>query len=129
MLDVDSSDGRCNVCEGYSPCMTFSRGAGFWITNRGRRALKVEMLRLQGINPRTFNACVPDSVVGAQIGNAMSVNIVERVLCRMLPTVGLVPHGAIKDPWIEQVDDTVPSGLKRLTDSVGHKVGKRLRVA
>lgn len=48
-----------------------------------------EMLRLQGFQPRQFRTVVSPSEVGKQCGNAMSVNVLERVLVNLLPAAGL----------------------------------------
>ena len=48
-----------------------------------------ELLRPQGLNPAKFIKAVPDAALGKQIGNAMSVNCVERVFVRLLPAAGL----------------------------------------
>ena len=42
-----------------------------------------EMFRLQGINPGVFTKAVPDTDVGQQIGNALSANVVERLLLQV----------------------------------------------
>ena len=39
-----------------------------------------EMVRLQGIDPEEFIKAASPSEMGKQIGNAMSVNIIERIL-------------------------------------------------
>ena len=39
-----------------------------------------EMMRLQGILPDDIKVAVSDVELGKQIGNAMSVNVVERLL-------------------------------------------------
>lgn len=39
-----------------TPCMTYSRSQGHWLTNRGRRVNKAEMRRLQGFNPEKMSA-------------------------------------------------------------------------
>ena len=49
LVDCDSSAGRMSFAFDVSPCLTSSRGNGHWITNRGRRMTKAEMMRLQGM--------------------------------------------------------------------------------
>ena len=41
---------------------------------------------------------VPASIVGHACGNALSENVVERILSRLLPAAGLVPD-ALPDFW------------------------------
>merc|ERR1712153_235976 len=98
IVDCDSSPGRSVVVRGYSPCITCSRGAGHWLTNRGRRMLKTEMMRLQGMNPTKFMVAVSESRLGHQLGNTMSVCVLERLFTRLLPAAKLVGR-TIKDRW------------------------------
>ena len=51
---------------------------------------KAEMLRLQGINPTTFTVDVSQPILGQQIGNAMSVNVIERILVAALKAANIV---------------------------------------
>ena len=48
-----------------------------------------EMLRLQGFQPSQFRTVVSSSELGKQCGNAMSVNVLERVLAKLLPAARL----------------------------------------
>ena len=114
MVDCGSSEDRCKSVEGVSPCMTCSRGDGHWVTNRGRRTTKAEMLRLQGMNPRKFNVSVSECQLGKQLGNTMSVNVLERILTRLLPAAGLV-KGSLRDRWEDG------SALKELSATRGFK--------
>merc|ERR1711865_45710 len=98
IVDCDSSPGRSVVTRGYSPCITCSRGGGHWLTNRGRRMLKTEMMRLQGMDPTNFTVAVSENRLGHQLGNTMSVCVLERLFTRLLPTAKLV-RGTIKDRW------------------------------
>merc|ERR1712079_149102 len=99
LVDCDSSPHRMKCTKGFSPCITCSRGSGHWVTSRKRRLTKAEMMRLQGIEPENFKVVVSDTQLGKQIGNSMSVNVLERVLLRALPAGGLVGHGAMLDRW------------------------------
>jgi DNA (cytosine-5)-methyltransferase 1 len=99
VVDHDSSTYRCGWSNGYVPCMTCRRGAGHWVTNRGRRLTKEEMMRFQGMDPTQFVVAVPDGPLGVQLGNTMSVNVLERLLVRLLPAAGLVKSNAVVDRW------------------------------
>ena len=114
VVDCGSSDYRCQSVEGVSPCMTCSRADGHWVTNRGRRLTKEEMLRLQGMNPRKFNVSVSECQLGKQLGNTMSVNVLERILTRLLPAAGLV-KGPLRDRWEDG------SALKELSATRGFR--------
>ena len=49
------------------------------------------------MNPDKFKMVVKKTHWHKQLGNAMSVNVVERLLVRLLPAVGLT--GALPDRW------------------------------
>jgi len=115
VVDVDSTPRFCGVMYDRTMCMTKSRPLGFWVTSRGRRMNKDEMLRCQGME-RSFEQVVRDSALGAQIGNAMSQNIIERLLCRLLPAAGLVqPTQRLYDRWAAATSkgETRPKPLRR----------------
>merc|ERR1712128_31858 len=69
-----------------------------WLTNRGRRMLKTEMTRLQGMDPTKFTVAVSENRLGHQLGNTMSVCVLERLFTQILPAAKLV-RGTIKDRW------------------------------
>mmetsp|Transcript_33737 Transcript_33737/g.85291 ORF Transcript_33737/g.85291 Transcript_33737/m.85291 type:complete len:344 (+) Transcript_33737:3-1034(+) len=99
IIDCDSSPNRLNLAHDVSPCITVGRRNGHWVTNRGRRLLKTEMMRLQGMNPSKFRQVVSDTQLGKQLGNTMSVNVLERLLVRLLPAAGLVSAAGLRDRW------------------------------
>merc|ERR1740123_3037219 len=99
VVDCDSSGYRMRWMKDASPCITCSRAAGHWVTSRGRRLTKDEMMRLQGMRPHKFKKVVSESQLGIQIGNAMSVNVLERLFVRALPVAGLVAHSTLRDNW------------------------------
>jgi len=98
-IDCDSSDYRAKWMHDVSPCITCSRRQGHWVTSRGRRQLLTEMMRLQGMNPCKFRQVVSDRQLGKQLGNTMSVNVLERLLVRLLPAAGLATAGGLRDRW------------------------------
>ena len=59
------------------------------------------MLKLQGMDPHSIKQVVSDKEFGQQIGNAMSVNVIERVLIHALQAGGLVPKDQLHDRWME----------------------------
>ena len=87
---------------GVSPCLTRTRAAtGIYIASRGSRMTLQEMLRLQGLPPRHIlrhQGDVTNRQLGGMIGNAISVNVLERIVGRVLPACGLV-RGALSDRW------------------------------
>ena len=50
---------------------------------------KSEMLRLQAIDHTEFVVAVPECTLGQQIRNAMSVNVIERILVQALEAAGI----------------------------------------
>eukprot|EP00927_Polykrikos_kofoidii_P051003 TRINITY_DN4481_c0_g1_i2.p1 TRINITY_DN4481_c0_g1~~TRINITY_DN4481_c0_g1_i2.p1 ORF type:complete len:462 (+),score=82.27 TRINITY_DN4481_c0_g1_i2:36-1388(+) len=100
IIDIDSSTHRSCWNLDLTPCLTHRRSGGHWISNRGRRFTVHEMMRLQGMVPKNFKQVITDLQLGAQIGNSMSVNVLERIFVRLLPCAGLVPKGTVlKDCW------------------------------
>ena len=65
-----------------------------------------EMMRLQGIDPENFKQVVSDSVMGQQVGNAMSFNVIELILVNALEAAGLTRQSC---PETSQ-QDTPPPG-------------------
>ena len=63
-----------------SPCLTRSHYRGHWITNKNRRLTLKEMMRLQGMNPENITIKGTPTQQGQQLGNAMSVNVIQRVI-------------------------------------------------
>ena len=122
VVDCGSSDYRCHSVDGVSPCITCSRGGGHWLTNRGRYMNKPEMFRLQGMDPSKFNVSVSECQLGKQLGNTMSVNVLERIMTRLLPAAGLV-SGSLRDRWEDG------SALEQLSATRGLRIrfGSALR--
>jgi hypothetical protein len=93
---------QVNFMLNRSPCLTKARSSsgGHWLTTRGRRMSRAEMLRLFAIKPARLNFnMVSSRKAGGMIGNAIAVNVLERIFCRLLPAAGLVPEGALIDRW------------------------------
>ena len=95
LFPVTTSVGRCSVKLDTCPCL-LTRNK-IWISNRGRLLNARERCRLQGMNPDHFKQVVSDAQWRKQLGNAMSINVVERLLARLLPAVGLT--GPLPDRW------------------------------
>jgi len=99
IIDHNSTPKFCGYMENKVMCMTKSRAGGHWLTNRGRTMNLREMLRCQGME-KCFKQVVTDRQLGAQIGNAMSQNVLERLMIQVLPAAGLVsPTRRLVDRW------------------------------
>ena len=84
------------------PCLTATRASngGHWVTSRGRRMYQDEMQTIMGITPgRLSSDGVSDRQFQHMLGNAMAVNVLERIFVRLLPAVGLVHSSALIDRW------------------------------
>ena len=114
IVDCDASTSCSRHTFNFSPCITASRYQGHWITHRGRRMTKEEMFRLQGMDPTQFVVDIPANALGRQIGNAMSVNVVERLISRALEAANLKPKSNIEgDRWANG------TALKELSNTRG----------
>mmetsp|Transcript_35379 Transcript_35379/g.82169 ORF Transcript_35379/g.82169 Transcript_35379/m.82169 type:complete len:96 (+) Transcript_35379:2-289(+) len=74
-------------------------------------------MRLQGMTPETFKVVVSDAQLGKQIGNAMSVNVLERLFVRALPAAGLAEARTLADRWAGEAPAAVAlagTGKRRL---------------
>lgn len=89
IVDCDAAKPKSRHTWDSSPCLTRSRYQGHWITNQNRRMTKEEMLRLQGMDPTKIKVAVPENELGQQIGNAMSINVIERILVQVLKATNL----------------------------------------
>ena len=102
MVDHHSSATWANHKVNASLCLTKSRGrsGGFWLAKQKRHMTIIEMMKLQGIRPPTvegWSAFLSDSAMGAALGNAMSVNVLERLVPKALKAAGLIPD--FEDKW------------------------------
>ncbi len=96
VLDCDAGKNKMTCTYNYSPCLTKSRNRGHWLLHEKRRMNINEMLRLQGIDPTKFVVDVPVAQLGQQIGNAMSVNVIERILVKALEAAKLIRPSSLK---------------------------------
>jgi DNA (cytosine-5)-methyltransferase 1 len=120
LVDCDSSPDRSIFRKNMCPCITVSRAAGHWVTSRGRRTTKEEMMRLHGMNPQHFKVGVTENQLGRQLGNTMSVNVLERLFVRLLPAAKLVKRNEVKDRWqngsaVRELMKTVGKGFAKKT--------------
>ena len=101
-VDIDASKDFMYWTTSPMMCLTKARGStGYFVTSRGRRLAVSEMLRCQGFRPETVRwqaARLARTVVGQACGNAMSCNVLERVLPRLAYSAGLVEFKPI-DRW------------------------------
>jgi site-specific DNA-cytosine methylase len=108
IIDCDGSDDYTKAFPGLSPCITRARTNGHWLTSMGRRMSLQEVLRLQGFDDCFLNV-VTERQLRMMLGNSMSLNVLERIFCRLLPAAGL--SGPLLDPLI---GDSVSPWRRRL---------------
>ena len=91
----------CHGMRGQSPCLTRGRAGagGHWVSSLSRLLTVKETLVLQGMAADVRRAGISDRQLGLMIGNAMSVNVLERLRVRLLPGVGLVGRERLHDRW------------------------------
>ena len=98
VIDAGASHGT--VTFGAAPTLTASRCAqrGFWLLHMGRPLNLLEMMRLQGMRPARFQvpSFMRPSQMSAAVGNAMSGNVLHRVVARMLWSLGM---DMVQDQW------------------------------
>jgi len=98
--DIDGSRGP-HWMDGCVPCLTRSRCGkeSHWLMGRGRRLNLNETARLMGMNPKSIDVdCVTKNKMGKMLGNSMCVNVLERLLVRLLPAAGW-RHLKLLDRW------------------------------
>ena len=102
--DIDCTANYKRVSSRVMHTLTLARGmaGGPWVVPRGRRTDLEELCWVQGLNPGKdidFAAAgVSDRQAGRMLGNAMSMDIVERLLIRGCSAAGLISHEPL-DPW------------------------------
>ena len=94
VVDVGSSAKWSHVMRGCSPCLTASRAktGGHYLLTFRRLMTETEICRLQGIPDGRFDyakANVKQNQFLHAVGNAMSSNVVARILARALPAANL----------------------------------------
>jgi DNA (cytosine-5)-methyltransferase 1 len=90
VIECDASQDFGKVMLGVTPCLTRSRYKGHWLASYGRRINTAEALRLQG-HDDDLEPVVTERQFRMMLGNSMSLNVLERLLCRLLPAAGLTP--------------------------------------
>lgn len=98
-VDTGASPKWSSAMIGISPCLTATRCSqgGHYITSKCRMMTMSEMCRLQGFPPDRFDyhgAGISKSKFARAVGNAMSVNVLQRLLPGVLEAAGLLtPSG------------------------------------
>ena len=104
-IDVDASATRASWSDEECPCLTRSRArtGGFYLTTHKRRMCTEEMSRLQGMSPSDLpwqRAGLSRTMFNGGLGNGMSVNVLHRLLPRVLQAAGLIEAADWTDKWM-----------------------------
>ena len=107
VLDIGASTAWGHMMTDCSPCLTAQRcmqTGGHFLLRFGRTMTEKELCRLQGIPDGRFDydaAGVPKTKFLHAVGNAMSSNVLARLLARALPSAGL--WGALTPPTADDI--------------------------
>ena len=102
IVDVDSSEEYASSSVGYCMRLT-NRGCaprGYWCSLRGGTLTWEQMARLQGFEPDWIDtdiAGVSESQIAGMVGNAMSVNVLARLIPRVLFAGGLATKSEMEE--------------------------------
>lgn len=99
---IDHGASKGGVTYGASPtlCASRAQSGGCWLLHKGRTMTYNEMLRLQALQPTRFMP-LPGALQSAMnhaVGNAMSGNVLHRVLVRVAWSMGM---SAVIDEWCD----------------------------
>ena len=103
VLDAQAGKNFSNFTVDYSPTITRTRGMsrGYMLLGRGWQTFMTteDLARLQGTTTTRFNLeGLTDCQVGGMAGNAMSRNVLDRILPRLLWSCGCLDRRPGQDP-------------------------------
>lgn len=122
LIDLWASPKFTQVRVAECPCITATRAkqGGYYITNQKRMTRLHELGRLQGwptdYIDKLIGSKVPKPMIAHALGNGMSVNVVYRLLPRVLRAAGLIGKDPI-DKW-KHFDGKAARKAKRLPDEL-----------
>ena len=106
LVDLSASQKFASFRVGACPCLTASRGkvGGYYISNQRRMTSIQEMGRLQGFPTKLTDTLLQrgakPALLGHAYGNAMSVNVLMRIIPRVAWAAGLLGDtGMVGDVW------------------------------
>ncbi len=106
VVDIGCTARFANYKVDCFPTITAERAAnfGWWLVRHGRRIDLPDLLKLQGIPADFFDfegAGVSKQRVAHMCGNAMSVNVLERLLPKVLASIGVHASTPQGDTWMK----------------------------
>ncbi len=97
VVDAHAGNNFRNMMEGVMPCVTRARGGavGHYVTKLDRFLTAHEMGALQGLPAEAITKMLDalgndQTTVGKALGDAMSINVLMRILTKVMFTVGVV---------------------------------------
>ncbi len=127
VVDIGASSKFAHYSVDQFPTITSTRAVGcdWWIADLGRRVTTSELMFLQGFEKGSVDyvaAKVSEQRVRHMVGNAMSMNILERLLPRLLSSVGIQASRPNVDRWEHavrmcQAPVTPPHAVRRAVSS------------
>ena len=88
VLDCDASASWSGQTTLFNPRFTRSRGQGMWLLSRGARMRADVCCRLQGLEADLLTRPSSDADLRKFMGNAMSMSVIEPVLCSAFIATG-----------------------------------------
>ena len=82
---ADSTEKFVTAYSDFTPTLTWSRGAGFWVSSHRRRLRADELFKLQGIDPSEVQPVGSALQMGRMAGNAMALPVVQHVFESLVP--------------------------------------------
>lgn len=89
IIDCDASKDWCGKGSPFAPCLTRSRRQGYWSIAHGARLSIASCDRLQGISYGSVSWPTNNGDAISLLGNAMSKNVLDRVLHMAFTCIGL----------------------------------------
>ena len=103
VVDIGCTDQFSNYAVDCFPALTANRcsGEGWWIVDLGRQATLRDFFLLQGHAQEVPYAAAKVSPVrmAHMLGNSMSLNVLERLLPRLLALAKIFPSAPRPDAW------------------------------
>ena len=103
IADIDSSEKFMRWRVQESMTLTHSRGrcGGWFLSSHNRRTCTEELMKFQGMVPENVGKYkdLPKTEINAAVGNAMSANVLERLLPAVLFASGLSQE--VPDKWLD----------------------------
>ena len=89
LLDTDTSLAYGGQARAFAPCILHSRRHGQWNMRWGRELTLEQTARLFARSTSDWTPPAPATRAFSALGNSIALCVTDRILCRLLPSVGL----------------------------------------